>query len=258
MGTGKTDKIIGQLWKRIEKALADVEPPVPNALPEAASAAAIEQLRADLPVPLPAFLEASLNCHDGTGGVELDELPVLYSVAAILRERKRLTKGVRGAESGTVPFRADCIPISGAGGEWTFIDAAPGCADGPLMISSTEDTDFGVSGDTFQSVLAEAAEKLEARAASPSTPGGVPWAQALLEALVESGDLDLAEDANRQKLADKIDERALSVAKRNFGGERAIAEAILSTLINAPAVEEVYADREAIIKAMRGSNVAGG
>jgi hypothetical protein len=73
----------------------------------------------------------------------------------------------------------------------------------------------------------------------------------LVKALVASGSLELKEGAELQPLVDAVDEAVTSASQEAFGAEREVAEAILEALVNSPAVEEVFADHDEVIAALR-------
>jgi hypothetical protein len=240
---------ISSCWTRIERSLTLLDPPVEERLPAGASSAALAELEARLAVPLPEGLRQSLACHDGTGAVALDELPALLSAAAIEREHQRLAGGVEGI-FGPVPFRSEWIPIQEYGGVWILLDAARDGAAPPLICISVEERDAGTLSVTFEDMLRRAADALDALVPPEEEAGeAAVWSLRLIQALVSSGDLELLEDANPAALADRLD----AVASEQRGGARAMAEALLDALVDAPEVDEVFADHADIAAALRSS-----
>jgi cell wall assembly regulator SMI1 len=246
--------LIEELWKRIERAAATFDPAEPHVLPPGAEPPALEELQGELPVPIPEDLFASLRRHDGTSGVSIEGLPSLLSVAEILAEHRALAGGVRLSDgSGNVPFERAWIPIRKDGGVWVFIDADPKSDRFGRFVGASidESESFAVRG-TLSAFLRRIADSLETRVPAGSLPGGrTPWALRLVHNLAAAGSLELNEEAETGELADCVDEAATAVSKKNFGGERAIVDAILDALINAPGVDEVHADPDDIIKIMR-------
>ena len=246
--------LIDELWKRIERAVSTLDPTQPYMLPPGASVEALEELQSHLPVPIPDDLLISLRRHDGTGDLDIEGLPTLLAVPEIIAEHQALSKGLPlQLGSGNVPFEPAWIPIRKQGNVWIFIDCDPGSERyGRFMGASAEEAEsFAVRG-SLGAFLRHTADQLEGKVPAGSLPGGrTPWALRLVHNLAAAGSLELNDEAETQELADCVDEAATAVSKKNFGGERAIVDAILDALINAPGVEEVHAGHDDIIKIMR-------
>lgn len=242
------------IWLRIEGAMARLNPPPSRWLPPGASEASVRELAALLPVPVPGELRQSLMCHDGTGISELDELPSLLSVGEIIAEYRKLHAGFPLAVGdGTVPFRPGWIPLQGFGGLWTLLDADPSSPTcGRLFGASVEENEtFMNAASSLRVLLERAADAIEALIPSEPAAAGPPtWSAALVRALVESGNLELEDDADLEAIADAVE----AAAERARGGQRAIAEAILDALVDAWGVAEVFAHPSQIIEILAPSS----
>ncbi len=203
-------------------------------------------------VDVPDELSASLRCHNGTGGVALDELPLLLDADEITAEYERLVAGVP-CEMGSndqddpalVSFQTDWIPIQAFGGVWVVFDTSEN-SRGQLLILCAEETAISVLGSTYTELLAKAAQDVEELVSSVSAEPEPPaWAVFLVQQLCDTGKLELTGKAMR--VATQVEDAIERYSSRPRS-PRQVADDLLDVLVDSDAVEEVYADANDILQ----------